>query len=377
MPTFDTSNDGLIAAASWLIKEKLVMSYGVTNAYIVNVPSKPLPFSCRLFWKGKEHYCSCGKPSKPCAHLIACLVESGTVANIQDVFNLKKRSFTHPGTPQTSRKQMKGSSKTPATSYYKNPAVQPMVTPLILKKKGNNKGSTCAVREAMTFSSGDDSPIEISDMDMTIFKEASSKADISDTSKISNKYTTQVKQMQFLRQDMMPTWTRWDSESKLERSPKYLLQFIHRLAESEVFHVEDSFAFGRLGFFCPKEQSIVVFTTKTPNFQLIEYAASLVLHQIKSISERSVEVTILVDEKFNKEEIQKLASDNSYLRENASILTKKVEFATCCWKAIDSDKRMAIVNCETCQHKFHCYCVQQMSSTFDCGFCSLPKGGIK
>ncbi len=163
-------------------------------------------------------------------------------------------------------------------------------------------------------------------MDMNIVKEAISKGDVSETSKISNKYTRQVKQMQILHQDMMPTTTRWDSELKLERSPKYLLWFIHRLAESEVFHMEDSFASGRLSLFCSKEQSIVVFTTKKPNFQLIEYAASLVLHQTKSISESSVEVTILVDGKFNKEEIQ---SDNSYLSENASILMKKVEFATC------------------------------------------------
>jgi hypothetical protein len=38
-------------------------------------------------------------------------------------------------TPATNRKKLKGSRKTPAKSYYKNPSLQPIVTPLVLEDK--------------------------------------------------------------------------------------------------------------------------------------------------------------------------------------------------------------------------------------------------
>jgi hypothetical protein len=121
MPAFGTSNDGLIECAKWIKQNLLVTEVDEKVRYSLELPGKPLSVSCTLFWNGKEHFCSCGHPSRPCAHLIACLHYSGAIAHHEDAFALKKKTFKSSNDCPSKRKLLKGSRKTPVQNYYKNP----------------------------------------------------------------------------------------------------------------------------------------------------------------------------------------------------------------------------------------------------------------
>lgn len=59
---------------------------------------------------------------------------SGAIARYEIAFTLQKNTFKISNDCFSSRKLLKGSRKTPARNYYKNPALQPIVTPLLHKE---------------------------------------------------------------------------------------------------------------------------------------------------------------------------------------------------------------------------------------------------
>jgi hypothetical protein len=65
---------------------------------------------------------------------MACLYVNKSVGSLEEVLTLKKNSFSTAGTPALNSLKLKGSKKTPATNYYENPSLQPLITPLILKQ---------------------------------------------------------------------------------------------------------------------------------------------------------------------------------------------------------------------------------------------------
>jgi hypothetical protein len=70
-------------------------------------------------------------------------------------------------------------------------------------------------------------------------------------------------------------WNAGFDESKEHRTPKYLLQYIHRLRITETFTIEDTKLFGKLHFHSTEPGSLVIFSAKKPTKQLLCYGTFL------------------------------------------------------------------------------------------------------
>lgn len=93
----------------------------------------------------------------------------------------------------------------------------------------------------------------------------------------------------------------------------------------------------------------------------------------------SIELTIVHDKSFEPKQVPAKSVDFKYLEKKAPILKATIEYATCCLKAIDPNrKHNSVVKCKSCNHSFHKVCVDHQSKLpYNCGFCTMPKNGIK
>lgn len=233
--------------------------------YSVRIPNKPLDITCTLFWKGKEHHCSCGHPSRPCSHLVACLYVSKKVSNFEDVLGFKKSAFKRVETPASSRKQLKGSKKTPAKNYFKNPALGPLVTPLnpadYELETGNQTTNASQYKADKMLVSRRPERTSVKKLPFSkrrlFFSTTTPQSE--DTLPVSVLDATLEGQQKLEEQHNMKQATGdekkpksqleiWDGESKELRTPLMTLRYLHRLQPSKTFHIEKTKLYGRVSF---------------------------------------------------------------------------------------------------------------------------------
>ena len=235
------NKEAILTAARWIIDNHRITRTDDPDILNVTVPNVPLPVSCRLNWDQKFHYCSCGLQAKPCPHIIACLLETGQIKTMEEAFLLKKNTFrVKLAKEEASRRKLRGSRKTPLKGYFKNPAFMQVDPPFVLKKESSSED-----KEICEITANFEDPVN-------------------------------------LRQPSL--LAKWDLQTKEQRTPKFLLKFVQRMKQNEIFTIADSESFGKLSFVCSSENKMFVFTTVKPTNELILYGADLLRHSSNRVT---------------------------------------------------------------------------------------------